>query len=200
MNPWIAKALDTAFGHPRGLLGQLGGAVMARGNAATERQLVRLARLSGSEAVLVVGPGPGVGLRQAGEQAGRVVGVDPSAEMRRVAERRCAALVAEGKVEIRVGTAEETGARDAEFDVVLSVNNAILWSDRPRALAELHRALRPGGLLLISVHERWLPGGRSGLTADARSAGFDGVQTWAWDPPGRSASTAAQLRAHRPED
>lgn len=199
MNSWAVRVLDTAFGHPRGLLGRLGGALMAHGNSATERQLVRLARLRGSDTVLVVGPGPGVGLKQAGEQAGLVVGVEPSEEMRHVAERRCATLVAEGKVEIRPGTAEDTGAPEAWFDVVLSVNNAQLWPDRPRALAELHRALHPGGLLLISTHERWLPGGRAGLMADVRSAGFEDVQSWAWNPPGHAAGTAAQLRAHRPE-
>jgi arsenite methyltransferase len=193
-----ARVLDSAFGHPRGLLGALGSALMARGNAATERQMVRLARLHDSDTVLVVGPGPGIGLRAAGEQAAWTIGVEPSERMRADASQRCAELVRAGKVELREGTAESTGAPDASCDVVLSVNNVQLWPDRALALAELYRVLRPGGVLLLSMHERWLPGGRGGLSADVEAAGFAEVQCWAWQPPGRGALTAAQLRARRP--
>ncbi|MBB5153008.1 class I SAM-dependent methyltransferase [Saccharopolyspora phatthalungensis] len=193
MSGFAGFALHRAFGHPSGLLGALGGALMARGNAAAEQQVVRLARLTGSEQVLVIGPGPGVGLRAAGEQAASVVAVEPSARMRQAADRRCADLP---NVVVRGGTAEATGQGDAAFDVVLSVNNVQLWPDRAAALAELRRVLRPGGILLLSTHERWLPGGRSGLHADVQAAGFTDVQTWAWQPPTRG-TTQAQTRAVR---
>jgi ubiquinone/menaquinone biosynthesis C-methylase UbiE len=55
---------------------------MARANAGTERHLVELAELGSGETVLVLGPGPGVGLLEAGPRAGQVIGVDPSAVMR----------------------------------------------------------------------------------------------------------------------
>jgi SAM-dependent methyltransferase len=194
MSGFVGFALDRAFGHPSGLLGAVGGALMARGNAAAEQQVVRLARLTGDEEVLVIGPGPGVGLRTTGEQAGRVVAIEPSARMRRTATRRCAALP---NVVVQDGTAEATGQPDAAFDVVLTVNNIQLWPDRGAALAELHRVLRPGGVLLVSTHERWLPGGRAGLHADVQTAGFADVQTWAWQPPTRG-TTQAQTRAIRP--
>lgn len=171
---------------------------MARGNAATERQIVRLSGLQLSDTVLVVGHGPGVGLRAAGEQASRVVGVDPSSKMREIAVKRCADLVRDGRVELHDGTAEATGQPDLAFTAVLSVNNAMLWPDRAAALAELYRVLRPGGALLISTHQRWLPGGQGQLAADVTSAGFDEVQSWLWKPPSRAASTAVQLRARRP--
>ncbi|MGP4016368.1 class I SAM-dependent methyltransferase [Saccharopolyspora sp. 5N708] len=194
MSGFAGFALDRAFGHPRGLLGALGGALMACGNAAAERQVVRLARLTGAEQVLVIGPGPGIGLLAAGERADRVVAIEPSQRMRHAAERRCAAL---RNVTVLDGTAEATGQPDASFDVVLSVNNIQLWPDRTAALAELRRVLRPGGVLLLSTHERWLPGGRAGLHADVRTAGFVEVQTWAWQPPSRG-TTQAQTRATRP--
>ncbi|GAA0531876.1 methyltransferase [Saccharopolyspora subtropica] len=196
MSGFAAFALDRAFGHPRGLLGAVGGALMARGNAEAEQQVVRLARLTGTERVLVVGPGPGVGLRAAGEQAGRVVGIEPSERMRQASVRRCADLIKAGKVVVRAGSAEATDQDDAAFDVVLSVNNVQLWPDRPAALTELRRVLRPGGLLLLSTHERWLPGGRAGLHTDVQRAGFVDVQTWAWKP--RRGTTQAQTRAIRP--
>ncbi|MCI2416331.1 class I SAM-dependent methyltransferase [Saccharopolyspora sp. K220] len=194
MSGFADFALDRAFGHPRGLLGALGGALMARGNAAAEQQVVRSARLTGAERVLVIGPGPGVGLLAAGERASRVVAIEPSARMRRTAERRCAAL---SNVTVLDGTAEATGQPDSSFDIALSVNNIQLWPDRAAALAELHRVLRPGGVLLLSTHERWLPGGRAGLHADVQTAGFAEAQTWAWKPPSRG-TTQAQTRAIRP--
>ncbi|MGW5643596.1 class I SAM-dependent methyltransferase [Saccharopolyspora sp. NPDC003752] len=194
MGHFAGFALDRAFGHPRGLLGAAGGALMARGNAAAEHQVVRLAKLTGAEDVLVIGPGPGVGLRAAGERAARVVAVEPSAPMRQASCRRCAELP---NVAVEDGTAEATGQPDAAFDVVLSVNNVQLWPDRATALAELHRVLRPGGVLLLSTHERWLPGGRAGLHSDVQAAGFADVQTWAWQPDHGTAQ--AQTRAIRPD-
>src|SRR5918999_1935674 len=91
--------LDRAFGHPRGLLGRLGGRLMERGNAGQERWAVDRAMLRPGEHVLVVGHGPGVGLALAAAAvgpSGRVVGVDPSETMREMAMTRCAEEIAQG--------------------------------------------------------------------------------------------------------
>jgi SAM-dependent methyltransferase len=81
---------------------------------------------------------------------------------------------------------------------VLAVNNVQLWPDWPAGFGELHRVLRPGGRLLLSAHDKWLPGGLAALTAAVTAAGFDNIRTWTWEPPGRGATTAAQLSARRP--
>lgn len=189
---------DAGFGRPRGILGRLGGRLMARGNGPTERHLVELAELGSDDAVLVVGPGPGVGLAAAGSVAARVVGVDPSELMLAASGQRCAALVEAGTVTLVQGDAANTGQADASTDVVLSVNNVVLWPDRAAGFAELHRVLRPGGRLLLSMHEKWLDGGPTALAAVVGAAGFAEVTTWTWDPPGRGAARAVQLRALRP--
>ncbi len=192
------RMLEMGFGCPRGLLGRVGGRLMASGNAATERHLVELAALGPEDVVLVLGPGPGVGLQAAGERSEHVIGVDPSAVMRDAARRRCAELIEQGRVLIDGGDAEDTGRPDASADVVLAVNNVQLWPDWSAGFAELRRVLRPGGRMLLSAHEKWLPGGQTALAGAVEGAGFTDVEVWTWEPPGRGASTAVQLRARRP--
>ncbi len=173
---------------------------MARGNATTELQVVRLAHIRDTDHVVVIGPGPGVGLRAAGERASTAVGVEPSAAMRRIATKRCAELVRRGKVRLRPATATSTGLPDASFDVVLSVNNVQLWPDRADALAEIRRLLKPGGSLLVSAHRRRLPGDGRSLADEVTASGFDEVQHWVWTPPSRGVPAAAQLRAGLPDE
>ena len=160
--------------------------------------MVEVAKPGEDETVLVVGPGPGVGLGLAAARARRTIGVDPSEEMLRRCRRRCAAAIEAGIVELRAGTAESTGQEPDSVDVVLSVNNLALWSDRTAVLAELSRVLRPGGRLVLSAHEKWLPVSRHELVGELEAAEFTDVQSWTWDPPGRTASRAVQLRAVRP--
>ncbi|WP_232668192.1 class I SAM-dependent methyltransferase [Pseudonocardia sp. TRM90224] len=191
------RLLEMGFGKPRGLLGRIGGRLMARGNAATEQHLVDLAELQRADDVLVVGPGPGIGVQAAATRAHHVVAVDPSEAMVAASARRCATSIDEGVVEVRLGDAENTGQGDASVDVVLSVNNVMLWPDRHAGFTELRRVLRPGGRMLLSVHEKWLPGGLSGLRSSVADSGFTDIETWTWEPPGRGATTAAQLRARR---
>lgn len=170
---------------------------MARGNAATERHVVSIAAPTADETVLVVGPGPGVGLAAAAERARTVIGVDPSQDMLELSARRCAGAVDDGVVVLRHATAARTGAGDESVDVVLGVNNLHLWDDRAAAWSELHRVLRPGGRMVLSAHEKWLPVTRHELAAEVEAAGFTDVQTWTWQPPGPLAGLAVQLRAWR---
>jgi len=136
----IKQRLRTrAFDRPEGLLGRLGGWLMARGNGPTEQYLVELSQLHPKDRVLVLGPGPGVGLRAAGERAAMVVGIDPSDTMLVAARHRCPELVREGRVQLVHGEAEDTHQPDQSATVVLSVNNLQQWRDRKAALAEILR-------------------------------------------------------------
>ncbi|TVT27561.1 class I SAM-dependent methyltransferase [Amycolatopsis rhizosphaerae] len=191
MSTTSSRLLDRAFGRPRGVLGRIGGALMAWGNAATERHMVDVAGPGPADTVLVLGPGPGVGLSAAAERTGHVVAVDPSETMLARCRARCP------QAALHPGTAERTGLAVGSVDVVISVNNVQLWPDRAAGFAELFRVLRPGGRLALSVHEKWLPVSRHELAAELEAAGFTDLQTWTWEPPG-PASTAAQLRARRP--
>ncbi len=169
---------------------------MAWMNAPTERHAAAVAAPGGTERVLVVGPGPGIGLAAVARRAGLVIGVDPSEEMLAACRRRCADAVAAGTVLLRRGDAESNPLDDASVDVVLSVNNLPLWADRRAALAESFRVSRPGARLVLSAHEKWLPVSGDTLAAELEAAGFRDTRMWTWDPP--RAPRAAQFAARVP--
>jgi ubiquinone/menaquinone biosynthesis C-methylase UbiE len=83
--------------------------------------------------------------------------VDPSAVMRSQATRRCADLIADGRVTITDGTAENLGLADASCDTVLAVNSVALWPNPSAALAEIRRVLRPGAQIVLSWHSPAAP-------------------------------------------
>lgn len=114
--------------------------------------------------------------------------------MRAAAGRRYQQLIRQGRVRVELRTADEIGEADATLDVVLAVNNVHTWPDPRAGFTELHRVLRPGGLLL-SAHQKWLLGAEAALTAAVKGAGFTEIKVWSWEQPGRKAPTAVQLRA-----
>jgi len=192
----LMKALDVAFGHPRGKVGALGGRVMAKVNARVEAHVVDVLAPTADEVVLVVGPGPGVGLRLVGERAAKAIGVDPSRVMLDEARDRCADLIVTGRVELREGTAARTGQDASSADAVVSVDNLQLWDNRPAAFHELFRVLRPGGRLVVSAHRWSLDVAEYDLIGEAGAAGFTDVRTSLQQHGGLP--PAVQLLAHVP--
>jgi len=192
------RTLDAFFGHPRGVAGRAGGALMVHGNAPQERWAVDHAGLRPGMTVVVIGPGPGVGLDLAAEAvapSGHVIGVEPSAAMRRMAAERCVGHIAWRLLELREGTAERTGCPDGSADTVISVNNVMMW-DRPAGFREVHRVLRPGGRLVLTVHRHVLDVTPDRLGADAAAAGFVGIDRVS--RPRRFTTPAVELIAVRP--
>jgi arsenite methyltransferase len=173
----LTRLLDVAFGHPRGLPGRIGGTIMVRSNAGQEERATNQAGLRPGDKVVVVGHGPGVGLKLAARSVvpgGHVVGVEPSVAMRDMAASRCAGEIKSGVVELRGATADQTGCATNSMDAAISVNNVMLW-DRAAGFRELHRVLRRGGRLVITVHRHVLPVSASELAAEAITAGFKNV-------------------------
>ncbi|WP_349297567.1 class I SAM-dependent methyltransferase [Pseudonocardia nematodicida] len=187
------RIVSDGFQLPAGWTGRLGGLLMASGNAATERHVVDLVPDRGTQDVLVLGPGPGIGVHRLLSRGASVVAVDPSPVMLAATLRRCRRLCERGAtLTLRTGTATSHGLGPGTVGTAISVNNVMIWPDRMAGLVSVRTALCPGGELWVSAHEKWLA---PGLTADCREAGFDDVEQWRWEPPGRGASTAVQLRA-----
>ncbi len=103
--------------------------------------------------VVDVGTGTGVVARELSARGARATGIDPSPALL----AQAAQLAAASRLEVvwRHATAEDTGLEAATADVVTACQ-AWHWFDRPRAAAEAHRILRPGGAIAI-LHFDWLP-------------------------------------------
>jgi trans-aconitate 2-methyltransferase len=134
----------------------VGGAVHAFGHALLDRLV-----LEGDEAVLDAGCGSGEVTAQLLSRLpnGRLIGVDGSAQM---IDRARAALGDDPRLTLRVQDLLELDL-DNTVDVVFS-SAVFHWiPDHERLFANLHRALRPGGVLLAQC-------GGQGNIADVRRA------------------------------
>ena len=180
------------------------------------RQLVRDALgVVPGERIMDVGCGPGFYVAELLEHVGSdgsVVGIDSSQPMLAVAAHR-----SEGHDNVSFHEADATSlpVEDASFDAALSVQVLEYVADVPAALAEMYRALRAGGRLVVwdvdwatvSLHttdlartERILrawdghlahPSLPQTLTAQLQAAGFDDVKL-----EGHTFATNGSIRTH----
>ena len=125
-------------------------AVYRTGDALRRRGLVRAALAARpGERVLDVGCGPGFLCAELVDEVGAggaVTGLDASPQMLALAARRC-----EGhpNVELRESDATALAVENASFDAALCVQVLEFVPDVDAGLAELHRALRPGGRVVV---------------------------------------------------
>src|SRR5438270_6916571 len=136
-----------AFGRPRGLLGRLGGVVMARMNADCGSWVSDLLEVGPNDRVLEVGFGPRVVIQRLSKlaAAGHVAGIDQSREMVEQARARNATAVQSGRVDLRHGSVESLPFDDNSFDKALAINSMQIWPDATTGLREIQRVVKPGG-------------------------------------------------------
>jgi ubiquinone/menaquinone biosynthesis C-methylase UbiE len=121
--------------------------------------LVKAAALRAGERVLDIACGTGIVARIAARRLGNrgsIFGLDTNAPM--LATARAAATAEGAAVEWREGDALEQPFTDGAFEVVLCQQGLQFFPDKPRGLREMHRVLRPGGRIVLSV---WGPIERS---------------------------------------
>lgn len=114
-------------------------------------ELVQAARLQPGERVLDVACGTGVLARLAAGavgRSGRVNGLDINPDMLAVAG---AITPEDANVEWHEASAESMPFPDASFDVVLCQLGLQFVEDRPAAVREMKRVLRPGGRIVMNV-------------------------------------------------
>jgi SAM-dependent methyltransferase len=130
------------------------GESMERGHGPVGKQAIQFMRVPPDAHVLDVGCGSGWASRLLAENAinGQVTGIDISDEMVRVARESSTAFP---NVEFEVASAEDLPFTDSEFTHAFSMESLYYYADIPRAVAEIHRVLRSGGLFVAVVDLYW---------------------------------------------
>ena len=152
------KILDATFGHPRGLLGRLGGMIMARSTIQRNAWTIRLLTIHPGDHILDVGCGPGALIHALAQHTpdGLVAGIDTSPVMLHQASRRNAGSIQHGRVHLQRASAMALPFADATFDIVLSANSVQLWPNQLAGVTEMRRVLKPGGQIAIILQPVWV--------------------------------------------
>ena len=146
------RMLLRAFGRPQGVIGRLGGMIMARTNRDCAAWVIGLLEIKPNDAVLEIGFGPGAGVALLVERTpvGHIAGVDPSPEMLRQATARNAAAIGNGRVKLRSGNADALPFADATFDKAFAINSMQVWPDAIAGLREMRRVVKSGGTVALA--------------------------------------------------
>lgn len=147
----LTNILLHAFGRPRGLLGRLGGLMMARTNAPCAAWVVTLLDIQPEDRVLEVGFGPGVAIQLMTRltPVSFVAGVDASQEMVEQAAARNRQDIESGRVQLQHGAADSLPFEDKLFDKTVAINSMQVWPDVMAGLRELERVLKTGGTIAL---------------------------------------------------
>ena len=147
----VDSLLMRAFGRPKGILGRLGGLIMARTNQQCAAWVIGLLDIQPNDSVLEVGFGPGVGIQLLAKSAsaGYVAGVDDSEEMVAQARARNVKAFESGRVDLRHGSVESLPFEDQTFDKALAINSMQVWPDAVTGLREMRRVMKTGGRIAL---------------------------------------------------
>jgi SAM-dependent methyltransferase len=138
---------------PRGAAGRVFGLLMTLINAPAFAFAEQALAPQAGDAVLEVGFGTGRLVRRLARRVRFVGGVDASPLMVQTAQRANAAAITRGQVELRLGEAAALPWPAGHFDKACALHSFQFWPDPAAGLAELARALKPDGLLLLMLRD-----------------------------------------------
>ena len=105
-------------------------------------------QLQPDDVLLEIGCGGGAFLAEALRSGCRAAAIDHSPQMVELAREVNASAIADGRLEIREGKAEQLPFADGSFTCA-AMMQVFFFLDAPRALAECRRVLRPGGRIAV---------------------------------------------------
>ncbi|WP_242582378.1 class I SAM-dependent methyltransferase [Amycolatopsis sp. 195334CR] len=156
------------------------------GVEAYRERFLAAAAIESTSAVLDVGCGTGQMTREAAKAGGRALGVDLSSPMIELARDRARAVP---NAEFLQADAQIHPFPEASFDRVISRHGAMFFGDAEAAFANLARALRPGGRMVLLS---WQPGDRNEWASTFRRIFTANAEVPATPPaPGTLADPAA---------
>jgi arsenite methyltransferase len=150
----VLAGIARQLGHPEGIRGRLTASGLNRGNRAVVLAAVAATGLDAGQEVADIGFGGGLGLRSLLDRVGpdgHVHGVELSDTMLAVARRRFRDDVAAGRLSLHAGDLIELPLESGSLDAAITVNTVYFVENLEQAFAEMARALRPDGRVVIGV-------------------------------------------------
>ena len=126
--------------------------------------------------VLDAGCGGGFYSLWLSERGAKVLGIDVSKEMIRIAKRKASSKMLDA--EFMIGDVSDLGIEDGTFDLVLSTLVLMDVKELDKAVSELVRVTRDGGILLFRFNIRYLLQGIGRENLGRNSSGNWTITSW----------------------
>jgi ubiquinone/menaquinone biosynthesis C-methylase UbiE len=158
MDEKTQKAIASQLRQPDGEHGLQVGIKMNEGNLHINHNSIEALRLAAGDHVLEIGMGNGFFVKD-------ILKVDPSIHyagcdfselMVSESKKMNAEFISAGRAEFHFASAHQLPYADNTFTKVFTVNTIYFWEDQAAVLAEFHRVLKPGGLIVIAVRPKSL--------------------------------------------
>ena len=170
---WVTKLAWSWSGVPSGPLGWISSNwTMPVFHGPIYPVMARELDLKPDDDLLEVACGSGVFLTQQAAHVGHVAGLDLSDIQVGLARRRLVDRIAAGTADVVTGDAAALPWEDGRFSVVTCMGSVETFPDPAAALAEMHRVLRPGGRIVVSLGARVADGTETHRVMDA---------VWVWN-------------------
>lgn len=147
------EAIGRQLCHPHGFPGWVVGHLMCMVNRSPNALAIEALDVGDTDHVLEIGFGPGCALKQLAILArrGHVTGIDASPTMFAQARARNWRANIGGRMDLLTGSYDRLPLADHSVDRILAVNVAYFFAPDGKALAEMHRVLKPNGKLVVYV-------------------------------------------------
>ena len=136
---------------PRGFIGSIVARLMPLGHAPIYKRVAEVLDLQPEDELLDVACGGGYFLKRHAHHVKHIAGLDYSEVMVKIAKNKHKKRIAAGTAEIEYGEASHLPWEKDRFSVITSMGSFIGFPQPLESLKEMHRVLRPGGRVVVSI-------------------------------------------------
>ena len=136
---------------PRGFFGRIAARFMDYGHRPIYRNVARALNLQPEDDFLEIGFGSGGFLKSYASHVRSIAGLDYAEDMVKLASHNNRKRIESGTAELRQGEASQLPWGDDKFSAVAMIETFYFPKNPLESLKEIHRVLRPGGRVVISL-------------------------------------------------
>ncbi|ARI78992.1 class I SAM-dependent methyltransferase [Halobacillus mangrovi] len=151
----LLSFVESQYENPRGVLGWYMGEKMIHQHKRETYWSIEKLNLQEDEHLLEIGCGAGYGLQLLAEKSAvrKVTGLDISHTILLSSRIRNKRALREQKVQLVHGSVQNLPFSDRVFSRILSIHSIYFWEDLHKAMSEIYRVLKPGGIVFITLSD-----------------------------------------------